>query len=126
MRWILPGQLDAAIATWFGRFPAGLDSREDAFSWVEQAHGLDITRTMGMVTLSLFNLFFSIEAKDERDRHVFWIVRVTMLEPLGHLRERAVRMLIQTLADRLAGSTQVDVLHVALPGTPAPPPPASR
>jgi P-type Ca2+ transporter type 2C len=35
-------------------------------SWAEQAHGLIIARTMGMVTLSLFNLFFSVEAKDER------------------------------------------------------------
>ena len=31
VRWILPGQLDAAVAGWFGRFPAGLDSREDAY-----------------------------------------------------------------------------------------------
>jgi len=31
VRWILPGQPDAAIASWFGRFPAGLDSREDAY-----------------------------------------------------------------------------------------------
>ena len=31
VRWILPGQLDAAIARWFGRFPAGLDSREDTY-----------------------------------------------------------------------------------------------
>jgi Ca2+-transporting ATPase len=36
-------------------------------SWAEQAHGLTIARTMGMVTLSLFNLVFSIEAKDERE-----------------------------------------------------------
>jgi hypothetical protein len=31
VRWILPGQLDTTIAGWFGRFPAGLDSREDAY-----------------------------------------------------------------------------------------------
>jgi hypothetical protein len=31
VRWILPGQLDGAVAGWFGRFPAGLDSREDAY-----------------------------------------------------------------------------------------------
>ena len=36
-------------------------------SWAEQAHGLDIARTMGMVTFALFILFFSIESKDERD-----------------------------------------------------------
>jgi P-type Ca2+ transporter type 2C len=36
-------------------------------SWAEQAHGLRIARTMGMVTFALFILFFSIESKDERD-----------------------------------------------------------
>ena len=36
-------------------------------SWADQAHGLDIARTMGMVTFALFVLFFSIESKDERD-----------------------------------------------------------
>jgi len=36
-------------------------------SWAEQEHGLDIARTMGMVTFALFILFFSIESKDERD-----------------------------------------------------------
>ena len=35
-------------------------------SWGQQAHGLVVARTMGLVTLSLFNLFFSIEVKDER------------------------------------------------------------
>jgi Ca2+-transporting ATPase len=36
-------------------------------SWAEQAHGLAIARTMGMVTFALFVLFFSIESKDQRD-----------------------------------------------------------
>jgi P-type Ca2+ transporter type 2C len=36
-------------------------------SWADQAHGLDIARTMGMVTFALFILFFSVESKDERD-----------------------------------------------------------
>ena len=35
-------------------------------SWAEQAHTLTIARTMGVVTFSLLNLFFSIEAKDEQ------------------------------------------------------------
>ena len=35
--------------------------------WAEQAHGLAIARTMGMVTFALFLLFFSIESKDQRD-----------------------------------------------------------
>src|SRR5512147_3129705 len=36
-------------------------------SWADQAHGLAVARTMGMVTFALFSLFFSIECKDERD-----------------------------------------------------------
>ena len=36
-------------------------------SWADQAHGLALARTMGMVTFALFILFFSIESKDERD-----------------------------------------------------------
>ena len=29
VRWLLPGRLDAAVAGWFGRFPAEAESRED-------------------------------------------------------------------------------------------------
>jgi Ca2+-transporting ATPase len=36
-------------------------------SWADQARGLGIARTMGMVTFALFVLFFSIESKNERD-----------------------------------------------------------
>jgi Ca2+-transporting ATPase len=36
-------------------------------SWAQQAHTLAIARTMGLVVFSLFNLFFSISAKDERE-----------------------------------------------------------
>jgi P-type Ca2+ transporter type 2C len=36
-------------------------------SWAQQAHTLAIARTMGVVVFSLLNLFFSIEAKDERE-----------------------------------------------------------
>ena len=31
VRWIFPGQLEAAVAGWFGRFPAGMESREDTY-----------------------------------------------------------------------------------------------
>jgi len=34
-------------------------------SWAEQAHTLAVARTMGVVTFSLLNVFFSIETKDE-------------------------------------------------------------
>ena len=31
VRWIFPGQLQASVAGWFGRFPAGTESREDTY-----------------------------------------------------------------------------------------------
>jgi hypothetical protein len=31
VRWIFPGQLEAAVARWFGRFPARTESREDTY-----------------------------------------------------------------------------------------------
>jgi Ca2+-transporting ATPase len=36
-------------------------------SWAQQAHTLAIARTIGVVVFSLFNLFFSIETKNERE-----------------------------------------------------------
>jgi hypothetical protein len=31
VRWIFPGQLETAVAGWFGRFPSGTQSREDTY-----------------------------------------------------------------------------------------------
>ena len=42
VRWILPGQLDAAIAGWFGRFPAGMESRADAYLLQPVLRGLSV------------------------------------------------------------------------------------
>jgi Ca2+-transporting ATPase len=35
-------------------------------SWAEQAHNREIAHTMGLVTFSLFHIFFSMAVKDER------------------------------------------------------------
>jgi hypothetical protein len=40
VRWIFPGQLAAAVAGWFGRFPAGVESREDTYLLDPQLRGL--------------------------------------------------------------------------------------
>jgi hypothetical protein len=42
VRWILPGQLDAAIAGWFRRFPAWTESREDAYLMHPVLSGLSV------------------------------------------------------------------------------------
>jgi hypothetical protein len=42
VRWIFPGPLDAAVARWFGRFPARTESREDAYLLDPQLPGLSV------------------------------------------------------------------------------------
>jgi hypothetical protein len=42
VRWILPGQPDAAIARWFGRYPAGMETREDAYLLQPVLRGLSV------------------------------------------------------------------------------------
>ena len=42
LRWIFPGRADSAVAGWFGRFPAGVESREDAYLVNPQLRGLSV------------------------------------------------------------------------------------
>ena len=42
VRWIFPGQLEAAVAGWFGRFPARTESREDTYLLDPQWRGLSV------------------------------------------------------------------------------------
>ena len=42
VRWIFPGQLEAAVAGWFGRFPAGVESREDIYLLDPPLPGLSV------------------------------------------------------------------------------------
>jgi hypothetical protein len=42
VRWIFPGQLEAAVAGWFRRFPARTESREDAYLLDPPLPGLSV------------------------------------------------------------------------------------
>jgi hypothetical protein len=42
VRWIFPGQLETAVARWFGRFQAGTESREDTYLLDPQLRGLSV------------------------------------------------------------------------------------
>ncbi len=42
VRWLLPGQLEAAVAGWFGRFPTETDSREDTYLVNPKLRGLSV------------------------------------------------------------------------------------
>ena len=42
VRWIFPGRMGSAVAGWFGRFPAGMESREDIYLLDPQVPGLSV------------------------------------------------------------------------------------
>jgi hypothetical protein len=42
VRWIFPGRLQAAVAGWFGRFPARTESREDTYLLDPRLPGLSV------------------------------------------------------------------------------------
>jgi hypothetical protein len=42
VRWILPGRVDTAVVEWFARFPAGLESRDDAYLVNPVLRGLSV------------------------------------------------------------------------------------
>ena len=42
VRWMFRGQLEAAVAGWFGRFPAGTESREDTYLLDPPLRGLSV------------------------------------------------------------------------------------
>ncbi len=42
VRWIFPGQLEAAVAGWFGRFPARTESRDDTYLLYPPLPGLSV------------------------------------------------------------------------------------
>jgi hypothetical protein len=42
VRWIFPGRLTAAVARWFGRFPARVESREDSYLLEPLLPGLSV------------------------------------------------------------------------------------
>jgi len=42
VRWIFPGQLETAVAGWFGRFPARTETREDTYLLDPQFRGLSV------------------------------------------------------------------------------------
>ena len=47
VRWILPGQLEAAVTGWFARFPAWVESREDVYLVDPQLPGLSVKLRRG-------------------------------------------------------------------------------
>ena len=80
-------------------------------SWAEQARNTEIAHTMGLVTFSLFNLFFSIPVRDER-RTIF---SLDSLSDKVFIRSSGISILTLILAtvfgplQRFLGTTALDV-----------------
>jgi hypothetical protein len=54
VRWICPGQLEAAVARWFARFPAKMESREDIYLLDPQLPGLSVKIRGGRLEVKLY------------------------------------------------------------------------
>jgi len=55
VRWIFPGPLETAVARWFGRFPARMESREDTYLLDPQLPGLSVkVRGGGALEVKLY------------------------------------------------------------------------
>ena len=52
VRWIFPGRLETAVAEWFGRFPAEIQSREDTYLLDPWSRGLSV-KVRGGVALDV-------------------------------------------------------------------------
>src|ERR1700684_2577217 len=52
VRWIFPGQLETAVAEWFGRFPAEVQAREDTYLLDPWSRGVSV-KLRGGVALDM-------------------------------------------------------------------------
>jgi hypothetical protein len=69
VRWIFPGQLETAVAGWFGRFPAGVESREDTYLLNPQLRGLSVkVRAGGALEVKVYGGSPGIMAVTSRAR----------------------------------------------------------
>jgi hypothetical protein len=75
VRWIFPGQMETAVAEWFGRFPAESQSREDTYLVDPQLRGLSV-KVRGGAALELKVYYGSLGILDlvrrARGRMEFW------------------------------------------------------
>ncbi len=56
VRWIFPGQLVTAVAAWFGRFPAEMESREDTYLLDPDFRGLSVkVRAHGALEVKVYH-----------------------------------------------------------------------
>ncbi len=56
IRWIFPGRLEPAVVGWFERFPAGMESRDDAYLLSPQMRGLSVKlRGRGMLEVKVYH-----------------------------------------------------------------------
>jgi hypothetical protein len=56
VRWIFPGEIASPLAGWFGRFPAGVESREDSYLLDPYLPGLSVKlRAGGLLEVKMYH-----------------------------------------------------------------------
>jgi hypothetical protein len=87
VRWIYPGQLDAVVAGWFGRFPAGVDSREDSYLLDPDLRGLSVkVRAGGVLEVKVYGGSPGILDVPGRARGRWWSLGFEATGPASLLR----------------------------------------
>jgi hypothetical protein len=87
VRWIFPGQLESAVAGWFGRFPAGVESREDTYLLDPRLPGLSVkVRGGGALEVKAYRGSLGIleVAGRARGRVEFWQKWSFLFSPPSH------------------------------------------
>jgi hypothetical protein len=86
VRWIIPGQLETAVAGWFGRFPAWRESRDDSYLLDLQLDGLSVkVRGGGALQVKVYRGspgIFEVPGR-ARGRLEFWQKWSFPFNPLG-------------------------------------------
>ena len=112
VRWIFPGQLEAAVARWFARFPAAVESREDTYLMDPPLRGLSVkVRGGGALEVKVYRGGPGIleVAGRARGRMETWHKWSFPFSPLGqpHLRAVPVTPPDPSLPPRIRGETIV-------------------
>ena len=87
VRWIFPGQLETAVSRWFGRFPAGTESREDTYLLDPQLPGLSVKiRGGGALEVKVYHgspgiLEVAGRARGRLEAWQKWSFRLSTLRP---------------------------------------------
>jgi hypothetical protein len=114
VRWILPGQLGAAVAGWFARFPARVEAREDTYLVDPQPGGISVKFRQGMaLELKVYQGSPGILEVTGRARggQAWWTLGFEATGPASQLRTQLETAAALVFAQPLPGGMELAADH---------------